>query len=55
MKESKQQQVVENIKNRRQIRSVEILEKTRSIRKKITDDTGNWDGVEVLRHIRYAS
>lgn len=55
MKESKQQRVIESIQNRRQIRAVEILEKTREIRKKITKDTGDWDGVKVLRDIRYAS
>jgi hypothetical protein len=48
------QQVVETIKSRRQLRAVELLEKTRLIRKKITEDSGKWDAVTVLRDIRYA-
>lgn len=54
MRQNQQQQVIEKIKNRRQIRADELLQKTRSIRKKISADTGKWDAVKVLRDIRYA-
>ena len=54
LSQKQQVEVIENIKNRRQVRSIEILEETRLIRKKITESSGKWDAVKVLRDIRYA-
>ena len=54
MRQIQQQQVIENIKNRRQIRAAKLLEETKLIRKKLTANNRKWDAVKVLRDIRYA-
>ena len=49
------ERVLEDIKNRRQNRSAEILTRTKLVREKITKESGQWDAVTTLRDIRYAS
>ena len=53
MKNVQKQSVIENIKDRTRTRAVELLAKTKSIRRNLAR-SGDWDSVKVLRDIRYA-
>lgn len=53
MKNIQRQPVIENIKDRTRTRAVELLAKTKSIRRNLAR-SGDWDSVKVLRDIRYA-
>lgn len=55
MKRVQGQQVIENIKIRRQTQADELLARTKLIRKRLTMASKDWDAVTVLRGIRYAS
>jgi hypothetical protein len=48
-----QQQVVEEVKIRHREETGELLAKTRAVRQKITEASGEWDAAEVISEIRH--
>jgi len=49
-----QEQVIEEIKVRQHEEAEELLAKTKAIRQKITEVSGQWDAAEVIYEIRHA-
>lgn len=49
-----QQQVVEEMKIRHREEADDLLARTKTIRQKITEASGEWDAAEVISEIRHA-